>query len=96
MARLDGGDVLVLERRFSLLGGFASRVVRLSAASVLSNAPLAGTREIARLEAPGLGENFEAIAAHPTGGGRHAVYLLSDDNFNLLQRTVLLHFVLEK
>ena len=96
MTRLDNGDVLVLERRFSMLGGFSSRVVRLSAASVLNDTPLAGAREIARLEAPGLAENFEAIAAHPTGGGRHAVYLLSDDNFNFLQRTVLLHFVLEK
>ncbi len=96
MARLENGDLLVLERRFSVLGGFASRVVRISAATVLNDTALDGTEEVLRLEAPGLRDNSEAIAAHPLAGGAHAVYLLSDDNFNFLQRTLLLQFVLER
>lgn len=96
LARLDGGDLLMLERRFSLLGGFASRVVRLAAKTLDGKAPLRGDDEIIRLQAPGLSDNFEAIDAVPRAGGGHDVYLLSDDNFNFLQRTLLLQFILEK
>ncbi len=96
MARLANGDILVLERRFSFLGGFASRVVRIEAETAASAETLHGDRELLRLQAPGVADNFEAIATHPRADGGTDIYLLSDDNFNFLQQTLLLRFVLEK
>ena len=86
--RLD--DVIyVVERRFSLLGGFATRIVSLPTAAVAPDARLVG-RSLAELAPPLIGENFEAIAARRGPGGQVLLYLLSDDNFTVLQRTVLL------
>lgn len=90
-ARLPGGDVMVLERRFSWLGGFASRVVRLRHADIHPGATLEGT-EIAAIEPPLTAENFEGIAARPLAGGGTMIYLVSDDNFFGLQRTLLMMF----
>ncbi len=90
--RLD--DVIyVVERRFSLLGGFATRIVSLQAAAVFPGARLVG-QSLAELAPPLIGENFEAIAARRGPGGQVLLYLLSDDNFTLLQRTVLLQLSL--
>jgi len=92
-ARLDG-VIYVIERRFSLLGGFASRVVTLPAAAVRPGARLMG-QTLGELRAPLIAENFEAIAARHGPGGRVLLYLLSDDNFTLLQRTLLLQLSLD-
>ncbi|MBM3489772.1 MAG: esterase-like activity of phytase family protein [Alphaproteobacteria bacterium] len=91
LALLPSGDVLVLERRFSWVGGVAARLARLAAASIRPGAVLEG-QEIARLERPLELDNFEglAVATHPEGG--LWLYLVSDDNFNPLQRTLLLQF----
>lgn len=96
MARLANGDILVLERRFSFLGGFTSRVVRIEAETAANAEVLRGERELLRLRAPGVADNFEAIATHPRADGATDMYLLSDDNFHFLQQTLLLRFVLEK
>jgi hypothetical protein len=91
-ARLD--DVIyVVERRFSMLGGFASRIVTLPAAAVRPGARLVG-ETLGELRAPLIGENFEAIAARHGPGDRVLLYLLSDDNFMVLQRTLLLQLSL--
>jgi hypothetical protein len=99
-ARLPGGDVLVVERRFPPI---AARVVRLPAGEVAAGAPLA-PQEIARIESPLAVDNFEGIDARLDERGRTLVYLLSDDNNCAkrpggprgtgLQRTLLLMFVL--
>jgi hypothetical protein len=91
--RLDD-TVFVVERRFSLLGGFASRIVTLPVAEVRPGARLVG-RRLAELRPPLLGENFEAIAARRGPDGRVQLYVLSDDNFMALQRTLLLQLSLE-
>ena len=78
-----------------MIGGFASRVVRLSPGAARPGALLSG-REVGRLEAPGLTDNFEGIAVGARSDGAHDVYLLSDDNFTILQRTLLLQFVLSR
>ncbi|WP_333672526.1 esterase-like activity of phytase family protein [Elioraea tepidiphila] len=88
-AALPDGGVLVLERRFAWLSGFASRIMRLEAASLA--APVLTGVEIARLEPPLLADNFEGIAVAPAEEGLHVV-LISDDNFFALQRTLLLLF----
>jgi hypothetical protein len=88
--RLDD-MIFVLERRVSLFGGLAARVVMLDAADVRPGARLAG-RELGVLQPPALSENFEAIAARRAPDGGVLLYLLSDDNFTVLFRTLLLQF----
>ena len=46
------------------------------------------------LRPPLIFDNFEGIAARSGAGGETLIYLLSDDNFNPLQRTLLLMFAL--
>jgi hypothetical protein len=91
--RLDD-TIFVVERRFSLLDGFATRIVALPVAEVRPGARLVGQR-LAELRPPLLGENFEAIAARHGPDGRVLLYLVSDDNFMALQRTLLLQLSLE-
>jgi hypothetical protein len=92
LAVLPNGDVLLLERRFTVIGGPAARLSILSAAEIRPGARLAG-REIARLMLPLTVDNFEALAVRPAPDGDGTlVYLLSDDNGSLLQRTLLLQF----
>lgn len=90
---LPGGGALVLERRFSVFGGFGGRVVRLTAAQLGGAEP--GTvlegEEILRLSPPLPTENYEAIAA-ARHGGRTLLAVLADDNENMLQRSLLLLF----
>jgi hypothetical protein len=90
--RLDD-TIYVVERSFSLLGGFASRIMTLPAAAVRPGARLVG-RLLAELREPLVGENFEGIAARRGPDGRVLLYLVSDDNFFALQRTLLLQFSL--
>jgi hypothetical protein len=92
-ATLPTGDVLVLERRFSWIGGLGSRLSLVRAAAIKPGATLSG-EEIAVLQTPLLHENFEAVAA-VARDGETLVYLLSDDNYNpVLQRTLLAMFAL--
>jgi hypothetical protein len=92
-ATLPDGDVIVLQRRFSWIGGLATRLSRVAADDIRPGATLAG-QEIARLEVPVVHENFEGIAV-ATRGRETSVYVISDDNYNVvLQRTLLLMFAL--
>ncbi len=91
LAVLPGGDLLVLERRYSPLGGAGARLVRIARDEVFPGARLEG-REIASIAWPLTVDNFEALAVAPAPGGGSLVYLLSDDNFSPLQDTILLQF----
>jgi hypothetical protein len=94
-APLPDGGALVLERSFSLFGGFGGRLVRIPAETLRAAGPetvLEG-EEILRLAAPLPVDNFEGVSAVRIGD-RTLVALVSDDNQNLLQKTLLLLFVL--
>lgn len=90
-----GETIFAVERRFSLLGGFRARIVAFPAAGVRPGARLE-TEELARLGHPLVTDNFEAIAARRGPDGRVLLYVLSDDNFMVLQRTLLLQFSLAR
>lgn len=87
--RLDD-TIYVLERRLSL-SGLAARVVALDAATVRPGARLVG-RELGILRPPAISENFEGIAVRRAPDGSALLYLLSDDNFTALLRSVLLQY----
>lgn len=82
------GDVLVLERAFSVLRGNRARILRLRAMDLRPGARLQG-EELARLEPPMRVDNFEGLAVQRHATGALLVYLVSDDNFSVLQRTLL-------
>jgi hypothetical protein len=85
-----GQQLYVLSRRFSLIGGFAARVRQIDLSTVEGD-ELAGPQQIIIDGAP-LAENYEGLSVtrSPTGGT--FIYLIADDNFFPLQRTLLLQF----
>jgi len=92
---LADGDVLVLERSHGLMGAWAARIKRIGRESLHAGARLTG-EEMARLDPPLPVDNFEAIAVRQDPGAGTLIYIVSDDNYNPLQRTLLLQFRLDK
>jgi hypothetical protein len=92
-AFLPQGDLLVLERRLTLLAGAGMRIRRIAAADLLPGATVDGR---VLIEA-GIGnqiDNMEGMALRPGAGGDTLIMLVSDDNKNFVQRTILLQFAL--
>jgi len=90
---LASGDLLVLERKFSLLAGVGIRIRRIALASVAPGAVVDGPS----IFDADLGEeidNMEGIDAHVTPEGETVLTMISDDNFSMIQRTLLLQFTL--
>ncbi len=94
MTTLPDGDLLVLERRLTLMQGLAARVRHILAADLKAPGPVKA-RNIATLSYPYNIDNMEGIATRQGPGGETYVYLLSDDNYLSLQRTLLMMFRLE-
>ncbi|MEE4350477.1 MAG: esterase-like activity of phytase family protein [Pacificimonas sp.] len=87
---LRGNRLLLLSRHFSPADGVSVRLDRLTfdpAARTFARA------EVAVLAPPLSVDNFEGISLRREGD-RIFLYLVSDDNFNALQRTLLLKFEL--
>jgi len=95
VAALPGGDLLVLERRYSFFSGVAGRVQWISRDALRPGAVLRG-KEIASFHPPLLVDNFEGIAVRQDSNGNTLVYIVSDDNYSLFQKTYLLQFRLER
>lgn len=91
IALLPSGDLLTLERRFSTLGGVGAQIRRIKADALDRAAPLDGDI-IYRSTAGQTVDNMEGISVRTAPDGRTFVYVVSDDNFNPLQRTLLLMF----
>jgi hypothetical protein len=90
---LPSGDLLVLERKFSLLKGAGIRIRRIPLATITPGALVDGPA----IFNADLGEeidNMEGIDAHVTAEGDTVLTMVSDDNFSLIQRTLLLQFTL--
>jgi hypothetical protein len=92
-ASLPDGDVVVLERSYSLLEGVRVRIVRLRQADIVADA-IFRVEELALLQTPLIVENFEGVSAGRGAKGETLLWLIADDNFNPLQRTILLHFAI--
>jgi hypothetical protein len=95
VAALPEGGALVLERGFSLFAGFSGRLVRLPAAALAgaTRATVLQGEELLWLSPPLPVDNYEGVAAF-RHQGRLLVALVSDDNQNRLQRSLLLLFEL--
>ena len=91
LAGLPGGGCLVLERAYSPALGARARVC-LVPADQLKPGATPRPRLLAELAPPLVTDNFEGLAITPAPDGGLLIYLLSDDNFSSLQRTLLLCF----
>ena len=91
-AALKNGDALVLERRYVSLGIFSARLTIVDGKTIQPGGKLSG-RELLRIEQPLVVENFEGLAVQQTPKGT-MIYLVSDDNYNPFQQTLLLQFLL--
>ena len=88
---LPNGDLLVLERGVVLVN-FAARLVRIKAADVRPGTEMTG--EVLFEATGGDLDNMEGLAVHQTAGGETRITLVSDNNFNDWERTLLLEFAL--
>jgi hypothetical protein len=92
-ALLPGGDLLLLERKFSWTSGLSIRIRRIALGDIMPNALVDG----AILFEADLGyeiDNMEGLSVHRSAGGEIVLTLISDDNFSMIQRTLLLQFTL--
>src|SRR5690606_6046084 len=94
LATLPDGNLVLLERRFNLLSGLAARIRIIRTEQLLDGGPVEG-EEIATLAFPFNVDNMEGIAARANERGETIIYLVSDDNYHPLQRTLLMSFKLE-
>jgi hypothetical protein len=90
---LRGGDLLILERKFSLLTGVGIRIRRIALKSIVRGATVDGP-SIFEADLGHEVDNMEAIDAHVTPEGETVLTMISDDNFSMIQRTLLLQFTL--
>ncbi|MGU3389215.1 esterase-like activity of phytase family protein [Sphingomonas sp. M1A8_2b] len=91
---LPNGDLLVLDRGFSLPFRWSNRISRVVARDVAAGR-IARGRLIATIDAPLIHDNFEGIDT-TIEDGKTIVWIVSDDNQMFLQRTLLLKFRLER
>ena len=92
-AAMPGGDILILERRFSLLRGPGMRIRRMAVDTFKPGALVDGAVLI-EADAGFQIDNMEGLAVHTSPRGEVILTLVSDNNFSILQRTLLLQFIL--
>ncbi|MEO1066974.1 MAG: esterase-like activity of phytase family protein [Pseudomonadota bacterium] len=93
-ALLADGDLLTLERKFTLGSGIGMRLRRLSSRAMTPGARVEGETLFEAGVAHRI-DNMEALSVYKNERGDTVVAVLSDDNHSLLQRTILLEFVLK-
>lgn len=90
---LPSGDLLVLERKFSLLSGVGIRIRRIPLSAIAPGALVDGPA-IFEVDLGYEIDNMEGIDCHTAESGDVVLTLVSDDNFSMIQRTLLLQFTL--
>ncbi|WP_369719808.1 esterase-like activity of phytase family protein [Bradyrhizobium sp. LLZ17] len=90
---LPSGELLILERKFSWFTGINIRIrsipLNAIAPGALVDGPVLFNADLGHEV-----DNMEGIDAHVTAEGETVLTMVSDDNFSLLQRTLLLQFTL--
>jgi hypothetical protein len=91
---LPNGDILILERQYSLQRGVAMRIRRIRLEDVKPGALVDGST-VVETAAHSQIDNMEAMSVHRSRSGETLLTVMSDDNFSPIQRTLLLQFVLK-
>jgi hypothetical protein len=92
-ALLPSGELLVLERKFSLFTGVGIRIRKIPLRTIAPGAVVDGP-SIFDADLGHEIDNMEGLDVHRTEAGETVLTMISDDNFSLLQRTLLLQFTL--
>jgi hypothetical protein len=90
---LPSGDLLILERKFSWLSGLGIRIRRIPLRLLAPGAVVEGP-SIFNADLGQEVDNMEGIDAHVTPEGDTVLTMVSDDNFSMIQRTLILQFAL--
>jgi len=95
-ANAPDGGIFLLERRYSLIGGVGMELRHVPASEIHEGARLEGDvlANLAFMDANI--DNMEGIAVRRGPKGETLLYMISDNNFSALQRTVLLMFELRR
>ena len=94
-ATIPDGNILILERRYTLRDGVAVKIMQIGARTIKPGAHLV-PELVAELRHPLNVENFEGIEARRDERGKIFIYIVSDNNFNPTQRNFLMMFELIK
>lgn len=90
---LPSGELLILERKFSWFSGINIRIRAIPLKSIAPGALVDGP-VLFNADLGDEVDNMEGIDAHVTAEGETVLTMVSDDNFSMLQRTLLLQFTL--
>ncbi|HXZ23015.1 MAG TPA: esterase-like activity of phytase family protein [Pseudolabrys sp.] len=90
-AVLPPGDLLLLERRFSPTNGIAMRIRRIPLNNIQAGGLVDG-RTMIEADLAYQIDNMEGIAVHRDAQGETIITLVSDDNFSIIERNLLLQF----
>ena len=93
LAFLPRGDMILLERRFSLLRGIAMRLRLIAGRDIRPGATLDGPVLFETSSGTQI-DNMEALAISPGRDGAPVLTIMSDDNHSFFQRTLVLRFAL--
>lgn len=92
-AGLPDGGLVLLERRFRYSEGVKMRLRRIAAKELKPGALIEGEVLLEATDRRNI-DNMEAIAVHRSRAGETILTLMSDDNFSLLQRSLIMQFAL--
>lgn len=91
-ALLPDGRLALLHRRVALFEGFTAKLSLARPPAPVEGTLFAG-EEVAAFDGAVTRDNFEALSV-TREGGRTILWIASDDNYNALQRTLLMKFAL--
>jgi hypothetical protein len=91
--QLPDGSFVTLERAFDFARGVRCRVMRFDASQLKPDGTVK-PQELARLASPYAVDNLEGLSVTHGARGETLLWLMSDDNFNPVQRNILLLFEL--
>jgi hypothetical protein len=92
VAILPDGRMLILNRRISFPEGFSAKLTLIDPAAIQRGKTVQG-KLLATLTSPLLVDNMEGLAITQENG-RTVIWMISDNNFNIWQQTILMKFVL--
>lgn len=87
------GDIITLERRFTPTTGAGMQLRLIKADDIKPRSTVDGTVLFVANQLFSI-DNMEGLAIHKTDDGELRLTIVSDDNFSILQRTLLLQFAL--
>ncbi len=91
-ALMPDGRVMTLNRRIAFPEGFSAAVAIFDPIDIQAGRTVQPA-EIARLASPLLVDNMEGLMIEQDGNGQTILWMISDNNFAIWQRTLLMRFI---